>query len=237
MSINYALFVNNLTSDPDDYAAQVQLSGSVELEDVAKAILDAGSTVTEADIMAVLTDSIKVTQNFLLDGKRVQFGGLFEMFPRVKGIFNGITDAFDAARQSVDVAANPGATVRKTVRENAEVQKLETILPRPAPLEFFDLGSGETNGTATPGNIGQIRGHRLKYDESNPSEGIFFIADTGGAETKVTEVLKNKPAELIFRVPALGDDSYTLEVRAKFSEDGEVRTGTLDSPLMVGPIP
>lgn len=27
MTINYALFENNLTSDPDDFAAQIQLTG------------------------------------------------------------------------------------------------------------------------------------------------------------------------------------------------------------------
>ncbi len=60
---------------------------------------------------------------------------------------------------------------------------------------------------------------------------------TGGAETKVSAVQKNKPGQLVFLVPALADGYYRLEVRAQFSKDGEVRTGELEALLLVGPIP
>ena len=237
MPINYALFENNLTTDPADYAAQVKITGSVDLEAIAARMIEQGSTVTKPDILAVLEDAIKATEGYLLEGYRVQFGGLFEMFPRVKGIFNGITDTFDPSRHYVDVGANPGSRVRKTIRDDATVEKQETILPAPSPLEYIDLGSGETNGTVMPGSIGTINGHRLKYDDTQADEGIYFIAETGGAATKVTAVQKNKPGQLVFLVPTLANDYYRLEVRAQFSKDGEVRAGALESLLLVGPIP
>jgi len=42
MPINYALFENNLTSDPTDYMAMVQPTGTAELEDVIERIIQQG---------------------------------------------------------------------------------------------------------------------------------------------------------------------------------------------------
>jgi len=234
MPINYALFENNLTTDPADYAAQVKITGSVDLEAIADRMIEQGSTVTKPDILAVLEDATKATESYLLEGYRVQFGGLFEMFPRLKGIFNGITDTFDPSRHHVDVGANPGARVRKKIRADATIEKQETILPAPSPIQYVDLESGDMNSTLTPGTIGTINGHRLKYDNTQADEGIYFIAEAGGANIKVTAVQKNKPGQLVFLVPTLADGLYRLEVRAQFSIDGEVRTGALESLLLVG---
>ena len=59
MAINYALFENHLTSDPDDYAAQVKITGSAGLEVIAQRMIDQGSTVTKPDILAVLEEPLK----------------------------------------------------------------------------------------------------------------------------------------------------------------------------------
>jgi len=49
MPIRYALYENNLTTDPHDYAAVVQISGAADLEAVAQRMIERGSTVTKAD--------------------------------------------------------------------------------------------------------------------------------------------------------------------------------------------
>ena len=154
MAISYALFENHLTSDPNDYAAQVRITGSADLDVIAQRMIDQGSTVTKPDILAVLEEAMKAIEGCLLDGYRVQLSGLCELFPRIKGVFNGITDTFDASRHRVDVGANPGARIRRRIREGATVTKTETIKPAPALLEYVDLGSGQTNGNITAGNIG-----------------------------------------------------------------------------------
>ena len=231
MSIHYALFENHLTSDPDDYAAQVKITGSADLEALAERMIDQGSTVTKPDILAVLEDTIKATESCLLDGYRVQLGGLCELFPRIKGVFNGITDTFDASRHRVDVGANPGARVRKTVRVGATVTKIETIKPAPALLEYVDLGSGETNGTITSGNIGTINGHRLKFHPERDDEGIYFVNIDSAVEVKLTAIQRNKPGQLVFLTPTVPGGQYYLEVRTRFSESAELRTGRLDEML------
>jgi len=233
MPIHYALFENNVTSDPDDYAAVVQAIDSADLDALIRRMLERGSTTTRADILAVMEDAIGACESLLLDGMRVNFGGLVELFPRMRGIFTGVTDSFDPSRHSVDVGANPGIRVRQTVRDQATVTKDEAIKPSPNPLEYRDVGSDTTNDQVTPGNIGQLSGSRLKYDPAQADEGIFFLPTAGGAEIKVTTVQKNKPAQLVFLVPALMPGTYYLEVRARMRALADLRTGRLDAVLTV----
>ncbi|MBN1517269.1 DUF4469 domain-containing protein [Candidatus Sumerlaeota bacterium] len=230
--IQYALFENNLTSDPNDYSAQVNAVASADLDAIVRRMIDQGSTTTEADIFAVLEDAIKACESLLIDGQRVNLGGLVELFPRIKGVFNGLSDGFDPARHRIDVGANPGARVRKTVRDSAAVQKIESIKPAPNPVEYVDLGSGEANGTVTPGNIGTLNGHRLKFDPTQTDEGIFFVVVSHSSEVKVTNVQKNKPSQLVFLIPStITADDYYLEVRARMQGGDELRTGRLDAIL------
>lgn len=234
MAINYALFENHLTSDPDDYAASIQTNGTADLDAIAQRMIDQGSTTTKADILAVLEDTIKACESYLLDGFRVDFGGMCRLSPSVSGVFNGITDTFDPSRHRVDVNASVGKRIRKTVRENATVAKVETVLPAPSPLEYVDLASGETNGAITAGTIGTVSGHRLKFNASAPDEGIYLVDVSGAITTQITLIQKNKPAQLVFLVPTAPPAGTLchLEVRARLGDaTSELRTGILDAVL------
>jgi len=233
MTINYALFENHLTSDPDDYAAKVQTNGTADLEAVAQRMIDQGSTTTKADILAVLEDTIKACEGYLLDGFRVDFGGMCRLSPSVSGVFDGAIDTFDPSRHRVDVSATVGKRIRKTVREQASVAKVESVLPSPSPLEYVDLASGETNNTITGGTIGTLNGHRLKFDPDGIGEGLFLI-DEVGAEYKIEAVQKNKPAQLVFLVPATppAGSQCRIEVRARMGDaSSDRRAGRLDAIL------
>ena len=232
MAINYSLYENKLPAAGDTYAARVNIKGSIGLEQIADRIVGMGTTVRKADILAVLENTCQACEEYLIEGNRVNVGGVFDLFPSIKGVFDSITDSFDPARHKVEVSAAPGTRLRKNVQESASVEKQQTILPMPTLLEFVDLGSGTTNTSATPNNIGTINGHRLKFDPDDLTEGIFFV-DKFGADFKVLAIQKNKPGELVFMIPALevAQNPYTLEVRAHFSVAGELRTGTLEYEL------
>ena len=59
MTIHYALFPNHLTDDPAEYAAMVQTHDSADLDDVADRIVEGGSVVGRAEILAVLERCIQ----------------------------------------------------------------------------------------------------------------------------------------------------------------------------------
>jgi hypothetical protein len=111
--------------------------------------------------------------------------------------------------------------------------KDEAQVSEPNSTEYLDFASGTKNSTLTPGGPGQLTGHRLKFDTSDPQQGIFFVAGDS-SETQVSVVMRNKPAELMFIVPeSLAAGDYALEVRASMSDGGEVRSGALRHTLTV----
>ena len=239
MSIKYALFENHVTSDPNDYAGVVQITGSADGDDLVQDIIDQGSTVTKADILAVTADLKLALQRRIEMGQRVSYFGMSEYFPRVKGVFNGATDPWDPARHHLDVGTNPGSDLRDAVRAGATPERVTAVKPAPNLVEYHDFGSDTSNDTVTVGGAGRIAGSRLKFDAAAADEGIYFVATAGG-ETKVSMVTYNKPARLDFTVPAtLLPGTYNLEVRARQGEppagpdNRELRVGRLDAVLTV----
>ena len=236
MSIFYALYKNPLITGDTEYAARCMPVQSLDLEDIADEIVRQGSTVTRTDVLAVLEQMCEACEALMLLGFRIQMGGVFELYPRIKGRFTSKTDVYDPSRHKLDVTGNAGSRIRKAIRENGVVQKSTVEVPKPIPQEYVDAFSGDINSTLTPGNIGTINGEKLKFDDTQGDQGIWFV-DSMETATKVQTVETNKPGKLTYLVPALSDGEYHVEVRSKFSKDGPVRTGRLEEALLVGPLP
>jgi hypothetical protein len=231
MTINYALFPNHLTSDPDDYMARVQPTGTADLEEVIDRMVEKGSTVGRADILSVLEAYYATVEAMVLEGMNVNTPGA-NYGASIRGVFRTQSDSFDPTRHELRGRVSPGKRFRRAIRERGRASKQEPILPKPSLLSFTDLNSGSRNSVLTPGGMGQLVGHRLKFDPEDPAQGIFFRAAAGG-ETRVAVVGQNVPTGLIFMIPAdLDAGDYTLEVRAVFGGD-DLRAGALDSPLTV----
>ena len=234
MAIRYALYENNVTSTPAVYMARTRTIGCANLDQIAARMADMGTTVTKADILAVFEDMSKAAVSLLADGFSVNFDGLCNLRCTIKGNFDGLSDSFDPARHSLNISANPGGQLLKAVTSTAEITQTETVIPTPAPAEFVDCSSDETNNTITPGNIGTVNGWRLKFDPAVADEGVFLIADDG-SEIKAGSVSSNKAGHLTFLVPDLAGfaPDFRLEVRSRMAIDGgQLRTGRLDETLI-----
>jgi hypothetical protein len=233
MTISYALYENHLTSDPDDYMALVQSKGTAELEDVIERMIEQGSTVVKADILSVLEDYHSAIESMVLEGMNVNTPGA-NYGASIQGVFDGQADTFDPTRHQIRAAVSPGRRIRRAIEERARPLKQEAGKPAPKPLQYTDLNTSTRNSVLTPGGMGQLVGHRLKFDPHDADQGIYFVADDGTA-TKVAIVGRNKPADLMFMVPeSLTAGDYTLEVRAKVYDTDKVRVGALEHPLTVG---
>jgi len=234
MTIRYALFENKLMhATGNEFVAMVTASGTADFEAVAARMANMGTTVTKADILAVFADLSKATESLLADGFNVNFDGLCNFRCSVKGTFDGPTDSFDSSRHRLEVNASVGAHLRKTVINNAQITKTDTIIPAPTPAELVDTASGTVNDLLTVGNIATINGWRLKFAPDAGDEGIFLIADDG-TEIKAASVATNKPAQLTFLVPDLAGfgPQFRLEVRSRMAMDnGRLRTGRLQPAL------
>ncbi len=233
MTISYALYENHLTSDPDDYMALVQSKGTAELEDVIERMIEQGSTVVKADILSVLEDYHSAIESMVLEGMNVNTPGA-NFRASIKGVFDGQADIFDPNRHQIRAAVSPGRRFRRAIEGRARLVKQEAGKPEPKPLQYTDLNTSTRNSVLTPGGMGQLVGHRLKFDPADADQGIYFVAEDG-TETQVVIVGRNKPADLMFMVPeSLTAGDYTLEVRAKVYSTDKVRVGALEPPLTVG---
>jgi len=133
----------------------------------------------------------------------------------------------------VKVYANPGSRF-KDISSRIELKKVTATRPMPLIQDFKDVASNTHNDILTEGGVGQLTGSRLKIDQTDATQGIFLIAVTGGVETKITTLVRNKPADIIFTIPTgLAKGEYSLEVRVKLIGTKELRVAYMDDTLTV----
>ena len=229
MAIKYSVVPNHLITNRTVYRAQVAQTGSVNLARLADRIVAQGTTVRLPDVLAVLENTIMAAEAYLIEGFRVNLGGLCQLYPRVQGTFETLDDTFDPARHRLVLGARPGERLRRAFETGGTVERIEATEPAPVLLSFQDGSTGQANATVTPGGIGIIRGYRLKFP-AIPVAGVFFVKQSDSAKLRVPTVTKNMPGELIFQIPNLAPaTSYWLEVRARFGV--QFRTGRLNATL------
>jgi len=231
MPIKYVLSESRLISTaPDTYVARVIHGNTAEQEDVIAVMVQQGCTMFEADIAGTLT-AYRQAIAFLLQQGRNVHTGVAKYSVGVGGTFTGPDDTFDPDRHKVRINVLADKRLVEDL-QHTEWVKVEPSKPLPHPMHYTDVASDEYNSTLTPGGIGIIDGYRLRFDPTDPKEGIFFVAPSG-ASTRVETIVKNELRELIFSVPNLPAGEYRLEVRARARDGKALRTGALGPKLTV----
>ena len=94
--------------------------------------------------------------------------------------------------------AEPDSALREAVRGGTTAEKVGAVRLWPTPDEHCCIGSTTNNDTVMVGPIGQLSGSRLRFEPTEPDEGLCFVADAGG-ETEVAGVPKNKASKVVGR--------------------------------------
>jgi len=230
MSLRYGLIPNHLTDDPDDFMGIVTDSETVTEEELVNRMTGKGSTVTKAEALLVLEEYEYVVVEAVKNGNNVNTN-LFKVTPSVSGVFTSQSDGFDASRHAIKLNLNAGRRLNGAIAD-IELHKVEITPVQPILQQFVDLKTKVTNESFTPGQIASIRGLLLKFDDEDKMQGIFFIA-ADGAETRVENMVKNKPSELLFFVPeTLSSGAFQVEVRTIRHNSKALKTGRLDNELV-----
>ena len=234
MSLKYSLTENLLTAQPDDYHARPQEVSSHYLESIISQMLEKGSTVTRADILAVLNNFFEVAGSITASGETINTD-LFKTGLSISGVFDGAGDTFDKSRHSIRVNTNAGKVLKDAL---AKIQVEKTTAPESIPyiLEVKDSVSGSVNDQITSAGVLEITGSLLKIDGDHAANGVYLVA-ADGTKTKVPTLVENKPARLFVILPALTAGEYTLQVTTQYNGGGSglknPRTGTFSKPLTV----
>lgn len=231
MAIKYYLQPNPITPDPNDQSARVVSNKVHDLNSITKAMLQRGSTITEADIRAVLNVFFTVVIDEVTDGNSVNLP-LVNIRPGITGVFSSATDSFDPSRHLKKANLSAGSELYDKMYA-AQVEKIMMPTASPALIAFTDVNSQTNNSILTPGGIGQIVGEELKFNPANAAEGIFFIAANGTA-TPVTVIASRTEGKIVFSIPSLPAGTYTLELRKGYGTSNiVVRSGALQDTLTV----
>lgn len=223
MPIKYTIQENRLTT-PSTFKGVVKQSTTFDMDDLVRQILDQGSTVTEADIKAVVIDLIKACQNSVLNGARVNIEGLVQIYPSMEGVFTGVTDGFDPLRHRLNLNARVADQFKDAIRTNAQIEKELTPSRVPTIYEVVDTFAGTTNSTISMGRMIQVVGEQLKFDSGNADEGLYVVNDTLGSTIQI-------PANLIF-TSTEGEISFQAQVSGTIGQSMhvELRTRMGNSP-------
>ncbi len=230
MPLRYGLVDNHLTDDPDDCMAVTTENETINAEAIVEQMVGKGSTVTKAEALSVIEEFEYAVVDAVQKGNNVNTN-LFKIHPSVCGVFINHEDGFDSKRHAIKINLNPGKRLSEAV-QNIELKKVEITSPKPVLQQFINLKSNVLNESFAPGQIASIKGSLLKFDLDDSQQGIFFVADDG-TETKVQNVVKNKPSELLFFVPeSIISGVFQVEVRTIFQNTKKLRIGRLLNDLV-----
>lgn len=231
MPIKFYLQPNPITPDPNDQVARVSTNVTLTEDDIIKACLKRGTTLTEPDLRATINLLFTVISDEVADGNSV-VTRLANIRPSITGLFSSATDTFDSARHSKRATLSAGTMLYDKMQQ-AKVEKISSGMPSPDLQEFLNVKSGTTNNLLTPGSIGQLVGSELKFNPANAEEGIYLTHETG-TETKITELAIRTEGKLLFTIPTgLVTGGYEIEVRKGYGKTATIRTGVLHKQLQI----
>ena len=232
MALEFYLIPNLMTADPDDYMAVSRNAQSYGLESIYDDVTREGSTVTKAEALANFEAMVKSVLKKVQEGHAV-VTPFFSITSAIGGVFNSEDEAFNKNKHKISIHLRPGVRFNG-VTEQIPVKKVAPKERTPVLLHYYDNTSETQDEQITVNGGGRIVGTDLKFDADDVAQGIFFVNTATGAATRVdSQMLRNKPAELIFlNPPVLAAGTYRLEVRSLLNTL-TLRTGNLSKELTV----
>lgn len=230
MPIRFYLQPNSITPNSHEQFARIAANDTLTADDIIKKALRRGTTLTETDLKAVMNLLFTVIADEVVDGNVVLLP-LVNIRPSISGTFSTITDTFDSTRHSTGASISSGVLLNYKMRD-AKTEKISSSQLIPTLLEFKDMDSGSVNHLFTAGGIGQIVGSDLKFNTSNPEEGIFLVNHTTQSQTRIGVLAMRTKGKLLFKIPGtLATGQYSLEVRKAYGNANTIRKGVLNHVL------
>ncbi|MCB0168428.1 MAG: DUF4469 domain-containing protein [Anaerolineae bacterium] len=238
MSIDYKLHPYSFAGG-DDYRARVEYNKVVDLDFVIKAMEVHNPGFGPSIMVAVFKEFLTTLIYLLLQGYKIVTP--FAVFSlTIKGTFTSPDDHFDHQRHRLEITVAPGDPLKNGFKGEATARKRPLKLPYPTISRCTNLADPDLESSLTPGRMADLRGYNLKFDQKDPSQGIFLTPvshpdslDPLGPPIRVEDIGHNKGRKLVFVAPAdLPPGLYRLEVRARFGRHS-LRSGHLSNVLTV----
>ena len=212
---------NPLTKDNDrDRIADVHSHAPTQRnEDIAALITKERSEFRPETILNILNMRDKAVVGFIQDGLSFM-DGVSQISPRVSGVWETENSPYDEKIHKRNVDMIPTADFRNAL-EAISVKVIGTKETSAKIASVTDTATGLTDGTLTIGDDVLIEGEKLKVDEKDPLQGVFFVTEDGTEHKTERRLSLNKPSQLMARVPKnMPEGKVTIKVRTKYSGSG-----------------
>ncbi|MDR1830160.1 MAG: DUF4469 domain-containing protein [Candidatus Fibromonas sp.] len=214
--IRAELYDNVLTEDPNDFAARVVADKPLTSKDVCNYAAQRGGADISAKAMEHAVDLYLSEMAYLLCNGFTVNTGVFNVRPKIKGVFNKATEQFNPEKHKISFDFNQGLRLRRELANiNVEitgVNKATFFID-----EVTDIESESISDLLTPNRNLRISGSKIRISGENAENGVYFINQETNERVKVSSKMPvNKPSELIVVIPALAAGSYKLEIATQY---------------------
>ena len=169
--------------------------------------------------MNILNMRDKAVVGFIQDGLSFM-DGVSQISPRVSGVWETENSPYDEKIHKRNVDMIPTSELRNAL-ESITVKVLGAKETTAKIASVTDTATGLTDGTLTIGDDVLIEGEKLKVDEKDPLQGVFFVTEDGTEHKTERRLSLNKPSQLMARVPKnMPEGKVTIKVRTKYSGSG-----------------
>ena len=185
-------------------------------EDIADAIVKERSEFRKETIMSILNMRDKAVKDLIEEGLSFM-DGLVQISPRVSGVWETENSIYDEKIHKRTVDLIPTADLRNALDEIG-VKVLGAKEETARITEITDTATGLKDGTLTIGDDIIIEGEKIKVDEKDAAQGVFFKTADGTEYKTERRLSVNKPSQIIARVPKeVPAGAVTVIVRTKLT--------------------
>lgn len=212
------LYENRFTNNPNSYIARVSSERSLSINEICRSAENRGGADISAAAMQHAVELFFKEMGYqLCDGFSINTGW-FNVKVQIKGGFENIKDSFDPKKHSVLFRFNQGELLRKELK-NIDVNIQGLAKSGIKILNIIDSKSGSIDDIVTPGFNLKIKGSKLKLTGRNNNVGVYFVSEYDGSKIKVdkSDIVVNKPSELIVIIPDLPAGMYKIEITNQYS--------------------
>ena len=209
---------NTLTKDNDrDCIADVHAHAATQRnEDIAEMITKERSEFRKETIINILNMRDKAVKDIIQEGLSFM-DGLVQISPRVSGVWETENSPYDEKIHKRTVDLVPTTDLR-TALDAIGVKVLGAKEETARITEITDTATGLKDGSLTIGDDIIIEGSKIKVDETDPAQGVFFKAENGTEYKTNRRLSVNNPSQIIARVPKeVPEGKVEVMVRTKFS--------------------
>lgn len=225
MPIDYGVIQNALTIPPSN-TCRIEPRGILNEEDIAASISAKNPMLGQQMIVAVLEKLKEEVLVQLAAGNTVKFTNFISFVTTLPGKLALPTDPADVNK--LQIVCKVQQNYKEELRQIASLNKTGYPVKGPQIVGTFDTNLDMPNYIET-GRPFKIVGANFSFDPNDPEQGVFTTT-TAGVTTRQTNYAERMPSSITI-IPAAnvatdgGKVDVTVEVRARYTTNGQLKTG------------